>query len=66
MIDLEPRDLELERKPRIRTSHVRPPIPTTAYDWCAYRDGCEEAGVYGYGATEEAAIADLLAWEDDQ
>lgn len=37
-----------------------PPIPTNKYDWCAYYDGDEEAGDYGYGATEAEAIADFI------
>ena len=40
---------------------VYPPIPTNAFDWCAYYDGEEEAGNYGWGATKEAALADLEA-----
>ena len=49
---------------KIKTVHVRPPVPSRDHDWLAYRDGCEEEGVYGYGATEDAAIADLLMWEE--
>ena len=52
-------------KPKIITDHIRPPIPTTAFDWVAYREGEEENGGYGYGATEQEAIADLLDNEDD-
>ena len=44
---------------KIVTRYVRPPIPTTAFDWCAYYDGTEEDGNYGWGPTEAAAIADL-------
>jgi hypothetical protein len=51
-------------KPKMITSFVYPPIPVRQFDWCAYRDGCEEDGNYGYGATEEEAIADRLAWEE--
>lgn len=43
----------------ILTSHVMPPIPTKACDWCAYVDGEEERGPYGWGRTERDAIADL-------
>ena len=53
-------------RPRIVTHHERPPIPTTAFDWVAYRDGEEELGGYGYGPTEQAAIDDLLANEAEQ
>lgn len=45
---------------KIVTSHVYPPIPIRSMDWCAYYDGEEENGKYGWGATEEAAIKDLV------
>jgi hypothetical protein len=51
--------------PVIVTSHDRPPIPDRRFDWCAYRDGREEDGPYGWGRTEAEAIADLLANEED-
>jgi len=44
----------------VKTKHVFPPIPTRAMDWCAYLDGQEESGPYGWGETEADAIADLL------
>lgn len=44
---------------KIVTSHVFPPIPTRQFDWCAFYDGDEESGNYGYGATEAEAIADF-------
>lgn len=50
----------------IRTEHVRPPIPTTKFDWCAWWDGTEEDGPYGWGSTEEHAIEELLALELEQ
>lgn len=37
-----------------------PPIPVRGLDWVAYVDGDEETGKYGYGPTEEAAIADWV------
>jgi hypothetical protein len=43
----------------IITSHVYPPIPIRAYDWCAHADGHEECGPVGWGETEAAALADL-------
>lgn len=49
----------------IVTSNDRPPIPTRAHDWCAFRDGEEEKGGYGYGVTELEAVADLLQNEED-
>lgn len=50
---------------RIVTEHVYPPVPTRAWDWAAYRDGNEE-GLTGRGATEAAAINDLLRMEIDE
>ena len=44
----------------IVTYCVCPPIPDRRFDWAAYYDGDEEAGRYGYGATEEEAIADFI------
>jgi hypothetical protein len=49
--------------PKIITNNVFPPIPDRQFDWVAYRDGTEERGNYGYGPTEEAAIADLTDLE---
>jgi hypothetical protein len=46
--------------PKIVTSHIFPPIPDRSMDWCAYYDGEEERGDYGYGPTEQAAINDLI------
>lgn len=46
---------------KIVTSHVFPPIPVREMDWCAHYDGEEEAGDYGWGRTEEDAIADFIA-----
>lgn len=44
---------------KIVTSNPFPPIPIRQFDWCAYYDGDEETGRYGYGATEAEAIADF-------
>ncbi len=44
---------------KIVTSHVYPPIPDRRWDWCAYHDGEEESGHYGWGRTEADALADL-------
>lgn len=41
------------------TSFVYPPIPIRQFDWCAYLDGTEEEGPYGWGKTEAEAILDL-------
>jgi hypothetical protein len=46
--------------PEIKTSNTYPPIPVRQFDWCAWYDGEEEAGPYGWGATEQAAIDDLV------
>jgi hypothetical protein len=43
----------------IKTDHVYPPIPIRCYDWSAYVYGEEESGPYGWGYTEDEAIADL-------
>ena len=45
---------------KIVTYHIYPPIPTAKFDWWAFYDGEEKAGCYGYGATEEEAIADFI------
>ena len=50
----------------IITRNVYPPIPLRDYDWCAYYDGHEEAGPYGWGRIEQEAIDDLKengGWE---
>ena len=51
---------ELHLGKPIVTSHALPPIPDRSHDWCAYPDGEEENGRYGWGATEDAAVADLI------
>jgi hypothetical protein len=43
---------------KIVTENIFPPIPSRAFDWCAYYDGIEDAA--GYGPTEQAAIDDLV------
>ena len=51
---------------RIITSYVYPPIPVRDCDWCAwFDDEGEEAANYGWGRTEDEAINDLLANNDD-
>jgi hypothetical protein len=44
----------------IITSSTHSPLPTRINDFCAFYEGEEEAGNYGYGATPEAAIADFI------
>ena len=52
---------------KIRTDHVRPPIPERSHDWSAIDDdtydgpGCP----VGWGATEAEAIADLKQQIED-
>ena len=53
------------RDTAIVTWHAYPPIPIRSNDWAAHRDGDEEDGPYGWGPTEQDAIADLLAIEAD-
>ncbi|WP_181257162.1 hypothetical protein [Pseudaminobacter soli (ex Li et al. 2025)] len=45
---------------KIITTHVCPPIPARSMDWSAHFDGEEERGEYGYGATEDEAVRDLI------
>ena len=44
--------------------HVYPPIPVRSNDWCAYFDELgADCSPYGWGATEQEAIDDLLERE---
>lgn len=43
---------------KIITTYVRPPVPTRAFDYCAYFDG-EEEGPVGWGRTIPDALEDL-------
>jgi len=52
--------------PKIIVHYEHPPIPWRNFDWVAFRDGREEEGNYGYGATEQEAIQDLLDNEEDE
>jgi len=38
---------------------THPPIPRRDFDWCAYYEGDEERGDYGWGSTERLALYDL-------
>lgn len=52
---------------RIITSFQYPPIPIRTHDWCAYRENdVEDSSRYGWGRTEEAAIHDLKAMEEER
>lgn len=55
----------MKTDPKIITSHVFPPIPIRAFDWCAYVDGTEESGLRGWGRTEQEAINDLTVLIDE-
>lgn len=48
----------LGKRGKIVTAHVYPPIPIRQFDWLAHYDDPE--GPTGTGATEQAAINDLL------
>lgn len=47
----------------IITRFISPPIGTRDHDWVAYRDGDEEEGLQGFGATEAAAKQELIELE---
>jgi len=52
---------------RIITAFTFPPIPDRSHDWCAYRENdVEDASRYGWGLTEQAAIRNLLALEEEE
>lgn len=48
----------------IVTQCICPPIPIRQFDWCAYHEGEEESGHYGYGRTEQEAIDDLMMLDE--
>lgn len=50
----------------IVVSAIFPPVPSTRFDWCAYIDGREERGPYGYGPTRDAAVAELFEFIDEE
>jgi hypothetical protein len=51
---------------RLIVSLVKPPIPTTKYDYCCYIDGDEERHHVGYGSTPASAVQDFLdEFEED-
>jgi len=56
----------LEAVMDIKTDFVFPPIPVRDHDWCAYIDGQEEDGPYGWGRTEAEAIRDLKEQLEDR
>lgn len=44
----------------IRTDRVYPPIPLRNHDWSAVTDNYDLGHPIGWGATEQAAIDDLI------
>ena len=51
---------------KITVEHVYPPIPVRDYDWCAYEGDYDLGQRVGYGATREAAIADLMVQIEEE
>lgn len=51
---------------KIITHFEYPPIPRRDFDWCAYHDGEEETGHYGWGATQAEAIEDLRRLDEER
>lgn len=49
---------------KIITKYDPPPIPARFCDWSAVRDGWDLGDHIGYGETEDAAVADLMVWEE--
>ena len=49
---------------RIVTYYIYPPIPIRQFDWQATRGDPDLGCRVGYGATEQAAIQDLLDLEE--
>lgn len=44
---------------KVVVAHEYPPIPVRTMDYCAYVDGEEERGNYGWGATPAEALREL-------
>lgn len=57
--------LTLSAGKSIRIIFEHPPIPNRNFDYRAYFDGEEELNRCGWGATPQAALADLLTLEAD-
>jgi hypothetical protein len=52
---------------KIKTSNICPPIPDRRYDWCAWDDSRgEDCSPYGYGRTEDEAIANFKIEHDEE
>jgi hypothetical protein len=52
-------------KPAMIILYDPPPIPIRDFDWSALRSDYEPGMPIGRGATEEAAVADLLEQEEE-
>jgi hypothetical protein len=59
-------DMPLPKERKIITQCVRPPIPSTRFDWVAFREGDEENGPFYWGATEADALAELKEYEEEE
>jgi hypothetical protein len=46
-------------------TYILPPIPDRSHDWCAYFDGQEEEGPYGYGPTAYEALDSLFQYFEE-
>ena len=44
---------------KVATEYVRPPVPTSQYDWAAMVQGEEDSLPIGRGPTEAEALRDL-------
>lgn len=44
---------------KIKVHYWAPPIPLRSFDFCAYEEGKEDEGCYGWGASRQEAIDDL-------
>ena len=44
---------------KVTTEYIRPPVPSTQYDWMACVEGEEDSLPIGRGPTEAEALRDL-------
>jgi hypothetical protein len=51
---------------KIITRWIHPPIPDRRFDYCAFHEGREESGHYGWGRTEAEALADLQQLDEER
>jgi hypothetical protein len=50
---------------KTRTIYDPPPIPYRSRDWCAFEEGHQEYGPFGWGETEQEALKDLAEAVED-